>query len=251
MTRSLATEANVANPQHIHSWRRERLFFIGMTLALAVTVFAGFARSYYLKLHFGTAPLTSLVHLHGIVFSSWIVLLLIQTTLVAANRTQIHRRLGIAGAVVAVLMVVIGTATAIRAAALGHSPPGGPPPLVFLAIPLGEMIVFPTLVGAAFYYRRRTDTHKRLMLLATIDIAGAAVARLPLAILRFGPPAFFGLTDLFLVPCIAYDVLSRGRIHPATLWGGLFIVAAQVLRLLISGTPAWLQFASWLTQWAG
>jgi len=32
------------------------------------------------------------------------------------------------------------------------------------------MLVFAILVGAAFHFRRRADVHKRLMLLATIEI---------------------------------------------------------------------------------
>src|SRR5918997_4593907 len=86
----------------IISKRRERLFYTGMAVAFAFTVFAGFARTYYLRPYFGTPSLTPLLHLHGIVFTSWLALLLTQTALVAANRTRIHRRLGVAGAVLAV-----------------------------------------------------------------------------------------------------------------------------------------------------
>jgi len=229
--------------------RREHLFYIGMAIAVAATVFAGFAPTYYLRPVFGAPPLIPLLHLHGLVFTSWLVLLLTQTTLVAANRTDVHRRLGIAGAVIAVLMVVVGTMTAIIRAKQGAAPPGGPPPLVFLAIPLGDMLVFSSLVGAGFYFRRRPDVHKRLMLLATISILAAAIARLPLGILKAGPPAFFGLTDLFIVACLLYDLISRGRIHRATALGGLVIVASQPLRLMLAGTSAWMSFATWLTQW--
>ena len=93
--------------------RRERLFYTGMAIAVVITVFAGFARTYYLRPYFGTPSLTPLLQLHGIIFTSWLVLLLTQTSLVAANRTDIHRRLGMAGAVIAVLMVLVGSATAI------------------------------------------------------------------------------------------------------------------------------------------
>src|SRR5215207_9549026 len=95
------------------SRRRERLFYTGMAAAFVITVFAGFARTYYLRPYFGTPALTPLLHLHGIVFTSWLALLLTQTVLVAANRTGIHRRLGVAGAALAVLMVLVGASTAI------------------------------------------------------------------------------------------------------------------------------------------
>jgi hypothetical protein len=110
------------------------------------------------------------------------------------------------------------------------------------------MAVFAGLIGAGFYFRRRPDMHKRLMLLATIALLAAPIARLPFGILQAGPPAFFGLADLFLLPCFIYDKVARGRIHPATVWGSLVIVASQPLRLMLGGTAAWLAFASWLTR---
>jgi hypothetical protein len=232
--------------------RREHLFYTGMAVAVVITVFAGFARTYYLRPYFGTPSLTPLLHLHGAVFTSWLVLFLVQTSLVAAHRTGIHRRLGIAGAVIAVLMVLIGTATAIIRAKVVEVPPGAPSPLVFLTIPLGDMLVFALLVGAGFYFRRRGDMHKRLMLLATISILPAATARLPFAFIQqVGPLAFFGLADLFIVVCLLYDLVARGRIHRATVWGGLVLVISHPLRLMIGNTQAWLAFATWLTQWVG
>src|SRR5687768_18330417 len=85
--------------------RSERGFYTGMAVAFVITVFAGFARTYYLRPYFGAPALTPLLHLHGVIFTSWLALLLVQTTLVAANRTRIHRRLGVAGAVIAVLKI--------------------------------------------------------------------------------------------------------------------------------------------------
>lgn len=230
--------------------RRERLFYTGMACAFVITVFAGFARTYYLRPYFGTPSLTPLLHLHGIVFTSWLALLLTQTVLVAANRTRLHRRLGVAGAVLAVLMILIGSATAIIRAKVVEVPPGSLSPLVFLTIPLGDMLVFACLVGAGFYFRRRVDVHKRLMLLATISILPAATARLPFAFIQqVGPLAFFGLADLFIVACLIYDLATRGRVHRATVWGGLLIVVSHPLRLLVGNTQAWLAFATWLTRW--
>jgi hypothetical protein len=246
----MAGKKSMAAHAGIVSKRRERLFYTGMAIAVVITVFAGFARTFYLRPYFGTPSLTPLLHLHGIVFTSWLVLFLTQTTLVAANRTGIHRRLGIVGAVIAVLMVVVGTATAIIRAKVVDVPPGSPSPLAFLTIPLGDILVFASLVGAGFYFRRRVDTHKRLMLLATIAILPAAIARLPFAFIQqVGPLAFFGLADLFIVVCLLYDLVTRGRFHRATVWGGLIIIVSHPLRLIIGNTQAWLAFAAWLTQW--
>jgi hypothetical protein len=235
------------HPRVITVRRRERLFYVGMAIAILITVFAGFSRTYFLKAHYGSPPLSLLLHLHGLIFTSWVLLFLAQTTLVAARRTDIHRRLGVFGGVLAALVLIMGTATAIIRAKQGAAPIPGVSPLSFLAVPLFDMVVFATLVTGALYYRHRADVHKRLMTLATIALMSAPIARLPFALLKAGPPAFFGLTDLFIVACLVYDLATRRRIHPATAWGGLLIVASQPLRLMLSGTSAWMAFAAWLT----
>lgn len=229
--------------------RRERLFYIGMSIAVVITVFAGFAPTYFLRPLFTSSPLMPLLHLHGLIFTSWLVLLVVQTSLVAAHRTDIHRRLGIVGGIVALLMVLIGVSTAVIRASQGATIPNGPPPLTFMVVPLTDMFVFSILVGAGFYFRRRPDVHKRLMLLATISILAAAVARLPFAFIRTGPLAFFAVTDLFIAACVFYDLFTLRRIHRATLLGGLLIIASQPLRLMLGGTQVWVAFATWLTSW--
>jgi hypothetical protein len=219
-----------------------------MAIAIAITVFAGFSRTYFLKAYYGTPQLSVLLHLHGLVFTIWVLFFLAQTTLVAAGKTYIHRRMGVAGAVLAAIVVVLGTTTAILRVKGGAAPIPGVSGLSFLAIPLFDMLVFAILVGAALYFRRRLEAHKRLMTLGMIGLTSAPIARLHFPVLPPGPPTFFGLTDLFIVVMLLYDLVTRRRIHPATIWGGLLIVASQPLRLMISGTPAWLGFASWLTR---
>ncbi|HEX2220400.1 MAG TPA: hypothetical protein VHG35_16465 [Gemmatimonadales bacterium] len=230
------------------SRRREHVFYLGMALAVILVVFAGFARTYYLRPWFTADALRPLLHLHGVVFTAWVVLLLGQVTLVAGGRVGVHRRLGVAGMALASVLVLVGATTAIIRAKEGFAPPGGPPPLVFLIIPFADMVVFAALVGAGFAFRRRGDTHKRLMVLATISLLAAPIARLPFGVMEAGPPAFFGLTDLFLVPMLVFDLVTRGRIHPATGWGALAIVASQPLRLILGGTSAWLAFAGWMAR---
>jgi hypothetical protein len=105
-------------------------------------------------------------------------------------------------------------------------------------------------VVAVFSYRRRPDIHKRLMLLATISILAAAIARLPFAFIQqVGPLAFFGLTDAFVLFCVLYDLVTLRRIHRASVLAGLLIVASHPLRMMLGGTQAWLSFAAWLTHW--
>jgi hypothetical protein len=238
--------AGAARAGRIAGW--DRVFFTGMAAVVAVTVFAGFAPTYYLKGYYGAPAIPSHVHAHGVLFTSWIVLLVVQTALVASRRTNIHRQLGRVGGVVAAAMVALGSYVAIDSARRGSGPPGIDP-LAFLAIPLWGMVVFPALVGAALWYRRRPDVHKRLMLIATFELTTAAIARLPFEFIRTGGPlVYFGLTDLFLLACVAYDLAVLRKLHRATLLGGLLLVASQVLRVVIAFTPAWMAFARWATQ---
>jgi hypothetical protein len=231
--------------------RRERIFYTGMSIVIAIIVFAGFSRTWFLRPYFSQVqPLIPVLILHGVIFSSWIALFVAQTTLVAAKRVGTHMRLGIAGGVLACAMIIIGTITAIIRAK-GPSPIPDVNPLSFLTVPLGDLLVFGILIGLAFYYRRKADIHKRLMLLATIGILPAAVARLPFAFIEHGGPlAFFGLSDLFIIPCLIYDIISRGRPHRATILAGGLIVISHPLRTIIGVTHAWIAFAAWLTHFA-
>jgi hypothetical protein len=217
-----------------------------MAVAAAATVFAGFAPTYFLRGLSSSPALPPLLHVHGLVFTCWIALFVTQVLLIAARRTDLHRRLGIAGAGLAVLMLAIGFVTAVDSARRGVTPLDGLSPLVFLVVPLGDLVVFAGLAGSGLYFRRRSETHKRLMLLSTIGLLTPAIARLPF-VAGGGPPTFFGLTDLFVVGCFAYDRITHGRVNPAFLWGGLYLVASQPLRLLVGGTDAWLAAAGWLT----
>ncbi len=229
--------------------RRTRRFYVGMAVAFAITVFAGFSRSYFLKGWYGTPELSRLLHLHGLVFTTWVLFFVAQTALVASGRTYLHRRMGIGGAVLAALVIIVGTTVAIMRVKSGRaSPIPGVPALAFLAIPLFDMIVFAILVGTALYFRRRLEAHKRLMTLAMISLLAAPIARIHFPLLPPGPPTFFGLADLFIVALLVYDLVTRRKVHPATIWGGLLVVASQPLRLVIAGTPAWMAFAGWLTR---
>ena len=121
----------------------------------------------------------------------------------------------------------------------------GAPPLLFLAVPLVGMVVFAALVGSALYLRRHPAAHKRLMMLATLELVTAGVSRLPI-VDSWGPVGFFAVTDLFLLAMIVYDWRALGRVHTATLLGGAFLIASQPLRLILGATGIWTAFATWL-----
>jgi hypothetical protein len=224
--------------------RGERLFLWGAGVAVLVML-VGFARTYYLKAYFGTPSLPPLVQLHGLLMTTWFVTVLAQVLLVQTNNVRLHRKVGIFGVSVAALILVVATTTAIVAARLGHTP--GPPPLIFLAIPLGDMLVFATLVTLGVLYRKRGDYHKRYMLMASLGILTAAIARIPV-LAPGGLPLFFGITDLIIIGFVLTDVVAKRRLHPAFGVGLAIVVGSQVARFLIAGTAWWLAFAGWLTR---
>jgi len=229
---------------------RDRWFFTGMAIAVVATVVAGFAPTYYLKPLFATPALPLSVHVHGALFTAWVLLFAAQTSLVAANRTDLHKRLGIAGAVLAAAMAVSGTFVAIDSARRARPALGalaGAPPSFVLVIPLASVVVFTILVGLGLYYRRRAETHKRLMLLATIALLPPALGRIQL-LNAVGPQAFFGITVLFIVVVVAYDYWTRRRVHAVSLWGGLFLALSFPGRIALGHTAAWLTFARWLVR---
>lgn len=228
--------------------RESRGLFTVIALVIALVAVAGFARTYYLKLAFGTPELTALKHLHGLVMTAWIVLLITQVRLVATGRTAIHRKLGLAGIVLAAMVVFVGVDLAITSAREGFTPVAAVPPLVFLAMPMGEATTFTVLFTAAILYRGRPDIHKRLVIVATLGMLTPAMARL--AVMTGAPvipPVFFAMTDVLIISCIAWDWARNRRLHPAFLAGLGVVVAVQVGRLLVARTEAWQQVAKWLT----
>ena len=225
-----------------------RHFFEGAAYVIAAVVFAGFAPTFYLSGVLNGPALTPLAQIHGLVFTLWIVLLLVQTRLAAVGRIVKHRKVGALGAVLAALMTVVGISTALAAAARGHAPGGGDP-RAFLIIPLGGIAVFAATVATGIAMRRRPDVHKRLMLIANISLLDPAIARLPLAIMAVHPLVSFGLACLLGVALAIYDLVTLGRVHRATLIGVLLTAAWQPLALYFSETETWFAVADVLIGW--
>lgn len=228
------------------AWSGERIFHVSMAFAILAVVLVGFARSFYLAPLFPDwpAPAEAFFTLHGIVFTAWFVLLPAQALLIANRRPDLHRALGVLAAAIAVAMIVAGVYGGLLAAARPGGFVGIPVPgWSFLIIPLGDMLLFALFVGLALANRRDAQAHKRWMLVASIAILPAAVARWPGLIEHPNPLVFFAVADLLFVPLIVRDLLTRGKLHRATLWGVVITVAMQPLRLALSGTPAWETFA--------
>lgn len=253
------TAIDQSRPEVQRKPRNGRWFFVGMAVAAAVTVFLGFARTYYLKSLFPMPAFPWLFHIHGALFTAWMLLLILQVSLAASRRIALHRRVGLIGGLLVAPMLVSGSMAAIAAArgqgpisaavARGQLTRVGPglPPLEGMVVPLTTMLLFGVFAGAGLSYRRRPDVHKRLMLLATIAMLPAAIGRAMARLFGIANPAlFFGATGLFVLAIVIYDRRRLGRVHPVTLWGGLALMLSFPARLALGKTDLWLGFAAWL-----
>ncbi len=230
----------------------ERRFFLTASVAMAAVVFVGFARSFFLHPLFPDHPRPpeDFFMLHGAVFAAWFVLLVVQASLVTTGRLAVHRQLGVLGCVLAAAMVVLGMRAGLVAAHRATGFVGVPiPALVFLVVPLAEIVLFSVLFVLAIVNRREPQRHKRFMLIASASLLSAAFARWPV-VGAFGPAAFFGLADLFIVALAIWDRRSRGSLHPVTKWAGGAAILSQPLRLALASTPLWMTFAHWAVGFA-
>jgi len=224
-------------------WVGDRVFYTSMAIFLAAAVFLGFAPTFYLRGYLTLPPgansLSSLIVLHGILNTLWFALFLVQTLLVARARTDIHRRLGVLGAALAIAIVLVGTLTTIKGLRDSPVTPQFDGGVFFLGATLPSFVLFGALVAAAIVFRRRPETHKRLMLLASIKLMSAGLDRI-FGFNFSGPVPDFIVqtqvaTDIFIIAAVLYDLRTRRRLHPALIWGGAAIVL-QPLLLVVART---------------
>jgi hypothetical protein len=230
-------------------WRTDRIFYSSMGAAIAAVTFWGFARSYYLSRWYdpppGTPEITALLVVHGAIFTAWMLFLVAQPLLIAGRQTRIHRKLGYAGAGIALLAVAFGNLAAIAAMDAGFIGLGDP--RVFYAVPFFSINSFAVAIALAIWWRNRAETHKRLIMLSNVGIVGAAIARLPLDTVQAGAPfTFIFLPNLVTLAGIAYDWRTRGRVQKVWIWGGLAMLASQIVMMAVMGTEAWIAFAEFM-----
>ena len=246
----MAVESRPVSEMNGVSRDPEHKFFSGMASAILITAVVGFMPSYFLR-PFLPDPspipraLTPLIHLHSALFTSWLLLLLIQVRLVAGRRTDIHRKLGVLALALAAGMVVVGVLTTLHGVSRGVAP-FGMDPYRFMIVPLFAIGLFALFVVAAILRRRDAQSHKRLMLLATIALLPPALARLVI-LLGLGAPFIFALATVFVVPLVVWDLRSLKHVHRVTLWAGLLLVLSFPLRFGLAQTDAWLKLAHGLT----
>jgi hypothetical protein len=228
----------------------DRRLFLTAAVLFPLLVFIGFAPTYYLRGLFGTTPLpSSLVHLHGLIMTAWVVLFVVQVRLISAKQVRVHQTLGYAGIGLAALILMTGLPTAMRAAKYGSTAaPPDIPPLSFMIVPVADLVMFALFFTAAVLYRRRPAEHKRLMLLTAINFLPPAVGRIPVAPLQaLGPLWFFGFPTAVALLCIVLDARHHGRVNRTLVLGTVLLVVSYVARVALMGTQAWITVATWLT----
>ena len=223
---------------------RHPRFFPILSSLLVVFVFLGFAPTYYMR-PANAGPIPAYLHIHGAAMTAWYVLLLLQTTLIAMRRRALHRRLGVAGAVIAAVIVFLNPIVVVWG--LAHQAPGTPIELTAL-ITIGDLLImaiFAILVALAIYWRRYPETHSRMLMLASIAVAGPALGRLSLNLAGTPLP---GLITLMLLPLliVVHDRVLIRRVHPVSVWGTAAIVGSLVLNIAISNSPAGPAIVRWL-----
>ena len=228
-------------------------FYFYMALACTAVAFLGFAPTYWLPMVSQSLSAPPIIHFHGLLFFTWTLYFSFQTWLAASGRIARHRTIGMIGVSLATAMTIFGflasVSTMKRSAAAGLTSEG----IAFAIVPLSGILFFAVVFTLAIASVRRSETHKRLMLLAGISLLDAAVARWFLTFLAPpgppGPPpvpvtiAPALAACLLLVVAIVYDWRTRGRPHSVYVYGGIALVAVKLLNWPISVTPLWHSFA--------
>jgi hypothetical protein len=222
-------------------------FYPAMGIALALLVAVGFARTYYLKPLFDTPSLPLRTHVHGLLFTAWMGLFIVQARLIATHRMRLHRRLGLAGVMLAVAMILSAYHAAVNPGPDAR-PPFGFTTEQFLIAPMTNLVLFGAFVTAGLALRRHSDYHKRLMVMATISIVGPAIGRASRLLLANVPnlTSVYAVTALLVLACVVADLVNHRRLHPVTSIGGIIVATSWPLRLAVAKTEEWLTVARWL-----
>jgi len=221
-----------------------------MSIIATLVVFAGFAPSFFLAaMNSSARHLAPIYHIHGAMFTLWMVFYVNQNLLIARGKRATHIRLGTFGMVLGCAMIVMAFTVTIYTGKHGFGGPLAelPDKQQALAVPFFDMFVFAPLFFAALYYRRSSsDAHKRLMMLATVGgLLGAAIGRAPLFIGELDRQLYLYLALILAGP--VYDLFTRRRIHPSYYFGLVpCLLLLTDMRLRIGASEPWHRFAAWL-----
>lgn len=230
--------------------RGDRIFFIACLLFIWTAILMGFGPGAIKQFGGEGTPRPLYLHLHAIAFFGWLALLTVQFTLVQTRQVRVHGLLGIGGAGLAAIMVVLGTWTALESVSARIARGSNPG---FLAVQLMDLFLFAALAAAALIMRTDRAAHRRLILMATLQLTGAGFGRwlgktlgpmfADFGILGGWVP-LYGLVGVGMAALGLYDLATRGRFHRLYLPSVAFALAGQFIALLLVQNPDWIAFVT-------
>lgn len=225
-------------------------FYPQIALVLALLITIAFSRTYYFRFLSDQPPMTTLVHLHGLLFTAWMVLFFVQTRLIAAHRFDLHRKLGMAAVLLAFLVFANGVATAVGSAAVERVRASGLTEQQFVVMPLTSITLFAVFIALGVAWRRRANLHKRFMVLAMISVLGPAVGRI-IPLLGVGKYAVIVQVSVvagFLAWCLVHDWRRNQIVHPVFAIGGLMLILSWPLRMTLARSELWEPAGRWVAE---
>lgn len=228
--------------------RSRSMFFLCMAYGFLVIAVVGFSTTFFVPLAKGAFRAPPVIYVHGALLFGWLLFFIAQATLIRKRRFLTHRQLGIAGVVLSVGIVISGVLVGLHATRRDLAAGGDDFVLGQFVNILIEMFLFGALVAAAIAFRRQGESHKRLLLLATISALAPAWLRLRHLFPGVPEPfvTFSLLADSLLLVAIARDWISLKRVHPVYIWAGGTMVLVHVVELVAITSAPWLRLSRFL-----
>lgn len=235
-------------PRVITTTASRSKFFLYMAVSFMAIALVGFSSTFFIPLARGSFDAPAIIHIHGALFFSWLLLFILQASLIQQRKILTHRQFGIAGSVLCATLVVSGVLVGLHATRRDLAAGGDDFVLGQFVNILIEMVLFGSLVAAAIVLRRDRESHKRLLLLATISALAPAWLRLRHLFPSVPNPFVTSslLADSLLLLAIVRDWLATKRVHPVYIWGGGAMLAVHVIELLAIRSDPWLRLSRWL-----
>jgi len=229
----------------------DRWYLTCFALVMIAVTIAGFAPS-IVNPSRRLAPVTLLVAVHGVLFFLWLLLFLVQTSLIATRHVDLHRRMGALAVVLLTLLVPLSYVVTVQMVRRGFDLSGDQmartDPLFGSIFNFVGLIEFALLAGASLAFRRRKEIHKHLMLFANVTLMEVSITHLLGHLGLLSPPAVVAGTAIFLLPVVVWDYLTSHRIRPLTVLLAVCIFLLLPAQGVLGTTAAWHHFAARLTR---
>lgn len=225
----------------------DRNLYLIAAILFPLIVLIGYFRSYYFSLFFDVSPIANLlVHAHGVVMTLWVIYFTAQIALIRSKNVGLHMTMGMAGVALAMMVIVIGLATAYDSHLVRRVAPLGIDPHGFFIIPVFDMLLFAFFFAAAIRYRKHAAEHKSLMLLTAINFLPPAIARIPLFPARFTILWAYGIPDSIALICLGWYTAKHRKLNKTFAAGVLLLIASHPLRMILANSKPWLHLVAWL-----